>query len=107
MIGEGSKIDNLVQIGHNTRLGRHDMIVGQVGISGSCELGDFVVLGGQVGIADHTKIGDGARMAARGADAVRRRTRRRAGLWRRARQAGARMDPRNSRIDEPGKEAET
>ena len=67
MIGEGSKIDNLVQIGHNTRLGRHDMIVGQVGISGSCELGDFVVLGGQVGIADHTRIGHGARVAARGA----------------------------------------
>ncbi|HEY4943916.1 MAG TPA: UDP-3-O-(3-hydroxymyristoyl)glucosamine N-acyltransferase [Rhizomicrobium sp.] len=67
VIGEGSKIDNLVQIGHNTRLGRHDIVVGQVGISGSCELGDFVLLGGQVGIADHTKIGDGARVAARGA----------------------------------------
>lgn len=69
VIGEGTKIDNLVQVGHNTRLGRHNMIVGQVGISGSCELGDFVVLGGQVGIADHTRIGDGARIAARGATA--------------------------------------
>ncbi len=65
VIGEGTKIDNLVQIGHNNRLGRHDMIVGQVGISGSCELGDFVVLGGQVGFADHVRVGDGARFAAR------------------------------------------
>jgi UDP-3-O-[3-hydroxymyristoyl] glucosamine N-acyltransferase len=65
VIGEGTKIDNLVQIGHNNRLGRHDMIVGQVGISGSCELGDFVVLGGQVGFADHVHVGDGARFAAR------------------------------------------
>lgn len=69
VIGEGTKIDNLVQVGHNTRLGRHDMIVGQVGISGSCELGDFVILGGQVGIGDHTRIGNGARIAARGATA--------------------------------------
>ncbi|MBV9332220.1 MAG: UDP-3-O-(3-hydroxymyristoyl)glucosamine N-acyltransferase [Alphaproteobacteria bacterium] len=67
VIGEGTKIDNLVQIGHNTRLGRHCMIVSQVGISGSCELGDYVVLGGQVGIADHVKIGSGARVAARSA----------------------------------------
>ncbi len=65
VIGEGSKIDNLVQIGHNTHLGRHCIIVGQVGISGSCEIGDFVVLGGQAGIADHVKIGTGARLAAR------------------------------------------
>jgi UDP-3-O-[3-hydroxymyristoyl] glucosamine N-acyltransferase len=65
VIGEGTKIDNLVQIGHNNHLGRHDMIVGQVGISGSCELGDFVVLGGQVGFADHVRVGDGARFAAR------------------------------------------
>jgi UDP-3-O-[3-hydroxymyristoyl] glucosamine N-acyltransferase len=67
VIGEGSKIDNLVQVGHNTHLGRHDIVVGQVGISGSCELGDFVVLGGQVGLADHTRIGAGARIAARAA----------------------------------------
>ncbi|HUB85957.1 MAG TPA: UDP-3-O-(3-hydroxymyristoyl)glucosamine N-acyltransferase [Rhizomicrobium sp.] len=65
VIGEGTKIDNLVQIGHNTRIGRHCVIVSQVGISGSCEIGDFVVLGGQVGIADHATIGDGARLAAR------------------------------------------
>jgi UDP-3-O-[3-hydroxymyristoyl] glucosamine N-acyltransferase len=67
VIGEGTKIDNLVQIGHNCRIGRHCIIVGQVGVSGSCELGDFVVLGGQVGLADHVKIGDGARLAARSA----------------------------------------
>jgi len=65
VIGEGAKIDNLVQIGHNTRIGRHAVIVAQVGISGSCELGDFVVLGGQVGIGDHTRIGDRARLAGR------------------------------------------
>jgi UDP-3-O-[3-hydroxymyristoyl] glucosamine N-acyltransferase len=66
VIGEGTKIDNLVQIGHNTRTGRHCVIVAQVGISGSCELGDYVVLGGQAGVADHAHIGDGARVAARG-----------------------------------------
>lgn len=65
IVGEGTKIDNLVQIGHNTRIGRHDMIVAQVGISGSCDLGDFVVLGGQVGLADHVTVGSGARFAAR------------------------------------------
>lgn len=65
VIGEGSKIDNLVQIGHNTRIGRHCIIVAQAGISGSCELGDLVVLGGQAGVADHARIGTGARLAAR------------------------------------------
>ncbi len=65
IIGEGTKIDNLVQIGHNTRTGRHCIIVAQTGISGSCELGDFVVLGGQVGVADHVHLGDGARVAAK------------------------------------------
>lgn len=65
VVGEGTKIDNLVQIGHNTKIGRHTVVVGHVGISGSCEIGDFVVIGGQVGIADHVRIGDGARLAAR------------------------------------------
>ena len=65
VIGEGTKIDNLVQIGHNTHIGRHCIIVSQVGISGSCEIGDFVVMGGQAGIADHAIIGDGTRLAAR------------------------------------------
>ena len=67
VIGEGTKIDNLVQIGHNNRIGRHCVVVAQVGISGSCDLGDFVVLGGQVGFSDHVRIGDHARVAARGA----------------------------------------
>jgi UDP-3-O-[3-hydroxymyristoyl] glucosamine N-acyltransferase len=65
VIGEGTKIDNLVQIGHNTRLGRHCVIVSQVGISGSCDIGDYVVMAGQVGIADHVKIGSGIRLGAR------------------------------------------
>lgn len=69
VVGEGTKIDNLVQIGHNTRVGRHCVIVSQVGISGSCEIGDFVILGGQVGVADHCRIGPGARLAGRTATA--------------------------------------
>jgi UDP-3-O-[3-hydroxymyristoyl] glucosamine N-acyltransferase len=63
VIGEGSKIDNLVQIGHNVVIGRHCIIVAQTGISGSAELGDFVVLGGQVGVVGHVKIGSGAQIA--------------------------------------------
>jgi UDP-3-O-[3-hydroxymyristoyl] glucosamine N-acyltransferase len=63
VIGDGTKIDNLVQIGHNTRIGRHCVIAGQVGISGSVTLGDFVALGGMAGIADHVTIGDRARLA--------------------------------------------
>lgn len=63
VIGEGTKIDNLVHIGHNGRLGRHCLITGQVGFAGSVEVGDFVVMGGQVAIADHTRIGDGVRIA--------------------------------------------
>lgn len=62
VIGEGTKIDNLVQIGHNTHIGRHAIICGMAGISGSCEIGDFVVLAGQVGVSDHAKIGAGARL---------------------------------------------
>jgi UDP-3-O-[3-hydroxymyristoyl] glucosamine N-acyltransferase len=64
VIGEGSKIDNLVQIGHNVAIGRHCLIAGQCGISGSCTLGDYVMLGGQVGLADHITIGEGAKLAA-------------------------------------------
>lgn len=63
IIGEGSKIDNLVQIGHNVVLGRHCVIVSQVGISGSTELGDFVVMGGHAGAVGHVKIGAGAQIA--------------------------------------------
>ncbi len=61
-IGEGTKIDNLVQIGHNVRIGKHCLIVAQVGIAGSTELGDFVVVAGQAGFAGHLKIGDGAQI---------------------------------------------
>jgi UDP-3-O-[3-hydroxymyristoyl] glucosamine N-acyltransferase len=64
VIGEGTKIDNLVQIGHNVVIGRHCVIVAQTGISGSAEIGDFVVLGGQVGVVGHVKIGAGAQIAA-------------------------------------------
>ena len=64
VIGEGTKIDNLVQIAHNVRMGRHCVIVSQVGISGSVTLGDGVVLAGNVGVKDHLSIGDGAQIAA-------------------------------------------
>jgi len=63
IIGEGTKIDNLVQIGHNVVIGRHCVIVGQVGIAGSSELGDFVVLGGHAGVAGHIKLGAGVQVA--------------------------------------------
>ncbi len=64
-IGRGTKIDNLVQIGHNVCVGEHCIIIGQCGISGSCTLGDHVVLAGQVGVADHADIGSGAVVAAK------------------------------------------
>ena len=64
VIGEGTKIDNLVQIGHNVVIGRHCIIVSQVGISGSCVIDDFVALGGQVGLAGHLHIGAGAQIGA-------------------------------------------
>jgi len=63
VIGEGTKIDNLVQIGHNVILGRHCVIVALTGIAGSTELGDFVVMGGQSGTVGHIKIGSGAQIA--------------------------------------------
>jgi UDP-3-O-[3-hydroxymyristoyl] glucosamine N-acyltransferase len=63
IIGEGTKIDNLVQIGHNVVIGRHCVIVGQVAIAGSSELGDFVVIGGQSGVAGHLKVGAGTQIA--------------------------------------------
>ncbi len=64
IIGEGSKIDNLVQIAHNVRIGRQCVITGHCGLSGSVTLGDRVMLGGRVGVADHVTIGDGAQVAA-------------------------------------------
>jgi UDP-3-O-[3-hydroxymyristoyl] glucosamine N-acyltransferase len=64
VIGEGTKIDNLVQVGHNVVIGRHCVLVAQTGISGSVTLGDFVVLGARVGINNHVTIGEGAQIAA-------------------------------------------
>lgn len=65
VIGAGTWIDNLVQIGHNVTIGKGCVIVAQAGISGSTEIGDFVVIAGQVGIAGHLKIGSGARIGAK------------------------------------------
>ncbi|HEX2854501.1 MAG TPA: UDP-3-O-(3-hydroxymyristoyl)glucosamine N-acyltransferase [Opitutaceae bacterium] len=60
-IGEGTKIDNLVQIAHNVVIGKHCMICAQVGISGSATLGDYVVLGGQAGVSGHITVGSGVK----------------------------------------------
>jgi UDP-3-O-[3-hydroxymyristoyl] glucosamine N-acyltransferase len=57
-IGAGTKLDNLVMIGHNCRIGTGNLLCSQVGIAGSCETGDLVVMGGQVGLADHLTIGN-------------------------------------------------
>lgn len=63
-IGNGTKIDNLVQIGHNVEIGRHCVIVSQVGISGSTKIGNGVVIAGQVGMVGHIEIGDGVKIGA-------------------------------------------
>jgi UDP-3-O-[3-hydroxymyristoyl] glucosamine N-acyltransferase len=65
VIGAGTKIDNLVMIAHNCRLGRHNMICSQVGVAGSTTTGDWVVMAGQVGVRDHVHIGDKAVLGAR------------------------------------------
>jgi UDP-3-O-[3-hydroxymyristoyl] glucosamine N-acyltransferase len=64
VIGAGTRIDNLVQVAHNVRIGRACVIVAQVGISGSAEIGDFVQMGGQAGVTGHLRIGAKARIAA-------------------------------------------
>ena len=64
VVGAGSRLDNLVQIGHNVRLGRCCVVVAQVGIAGSTALGDFVQVGGQAAVAGHLRVGDGARIGA-------------------------------------------
>ncbi len=64
VIGERSKIDNLVQIGHNVQIGKNCLLAAHTGISGSCVIGDGVMMGGQVGLADHLNIGAGAQIAA-------------------------------------------
>ncbi len=65
VIGEGTKIDDQVMIGHNCRIGRHNVLCSQVGIAGSCTTGDYVVMAGQVGVRDHVDIGDGATLGAK------------------------------------------
>jgi len=65
VIGEGTKIDNLVQIGHNCVIGRHCLIVALCGISGSTRLGDYVTCAGQVGMVGHVTVGDKAVISAR------------------------------------------
>lgn len=65
VIGRGTKIDNLVQIGHNCRIGPHCLIMATTGIAGSVQIGAGVIVAGGVGIRDHARIGDGARLAAR------------------------------------------
>jgi UDP-3-O-[3-hydroxymyristoyl] glucosamine N-acyltransferase len=59
-IGSGTKIDNLVMVGHNCQIGEHNVLVSQVGLAGSCETGAYVIIAGQAGIADHLCIGTGA-----------------------------------------------
>jgi UDP-3-O-[3-hydroxymyristoyl] glucosamine N-acyltransferase len=63
-IGEGTKIDNLVMIAHNCKIGKHNLLCSQVGIAGSSSTGDYVVLAGQVGVRDHVHIGTGAQIGA-------------------------------------------
>lgn len=66
IIGNGTKIDNLVQIGHNVKIGDNSIIISQVGIGGSSNIGDCVILAGQVGVADHATIEAGTTIGARG-----------------------------------------
>lgn len=63
VIGAGTKLDNLVQVGHNVSLGKGCLLAGQAGISGSTKVGNFVAMGGQAGLGGHIRIGDGARLA--------------------------------------------
>jgi UDP-3-O-[3-hydroxymyristoyl] glucosamine N-acyltransferase len=64
-IGEGTKIDNLVMIAHNCKIGKHNLICSQVGVAGSATTGDYVVLAGQAGVRDHVKIGDRTQIGAK------------------------------------------
>lgn len=65
VIKQGVKIDNLVQIAHNVKIGEHSVVISQVGISGSTQIGKNVMLGGQAGIVGHLKVGDRAKVAAK------------------------------------------
>ncbi len=72
VIGEGSKIDNMVHIAHNVSIGRHCLLAGQVGISGSTTVEDGVIMGGQAGVADHLTVGAGAMLGGQGRGHERR-----------------------------------
>jgi UDP-3-O-[3-hydroxymyristoyl] glucosamine N-acyltransferase len=65
VVGQGTKIDNLVQVAHNTRIGKNVLIAGQSGLAGSCEVGDGTMMGGNVGVADHVVIGKNAKIGAK------------------------------------------
>ncbi|WP_343562792.1 UDP-3-O-(3-hydroxymyristoyl)glucosamine N-acyltransferase [Kiloniella sp. b19] len=65
IIGDGTRIDNQVQVGHNAKVGRNCVLVAQVGVAGSAELGDFVVMAAKSGVAGHIKIGTGSQVAAK------------------------------------------
>jgi len=67
VIGKGTKLDNLVHVGHNVRLGERCLVMAGVGIAGSTRIGNDVILAGHVGVTDHLVIGDGARIAAKSA----------------------------------------
>ena len=64
-IGRGTKLDNLVMIGHNCDIGQDTLLCSQVGVAGSCQVGNGVIMGGQVGVGDHLNIGDGSRVMAK------------------------------------------
>ncbi len=64
IVGAGTKLDNLIMIGHNCELGRHNVFASQVGLAGSCTTGDYVRMGGQVGIKDHVRLNSGCMVGA-------------------------------------------
>jgi UDP-3-O-[3-hydroxymyristoyl] glucosamine N-acyltransferase len=69
-IGPGTKLDNLIQVGHNVQIGRDTVIAAQVGIAGSCRIGNRVMIGGQSGLAGHLEVGDGVMLGAKSGVAV-------------------------------------
>ncbi len=80
-IGQGTKIDNLVQIAHNVHIGRHCVIAAQTGISGSVEIGDYVVFGGQVGVGDRVRIEDQSVIGAQAGIPTGKIVRRGSAMW--------------------------
>lgn len=81
IVGQGTKIDNLVQIAHNVRIGRHCVIAAQTGISGSVEIGDYVVMGGQVGVGDKVRIEERAVIGAQAGIPTGKIVRRGSAMW--------------------------